>query len=217
MRCLGRICSAESRKPDVEFHIRVVRPVCFFFVGCSVQFTVPSDTNGRRKGFRVKKWLHVLGLGLVMAFSASAQASDKIAIVNIASIFQQMPAREVVTEKLEKEFKIRATDLQSQEQNLQTQIQRLRRDGSIMKASDRSKLEKDVMTQREVFSFKAQQFKQDSYRRQAEERNKILSRIQDAVIFVASKEGYDVVFDAKTIVYSNNSKDITAEVLQQVK
>jgi outer membrane protein len=165
----------------------------------------------------VKKWLYAAGLGLVMASSASVQAADKIAIVNVASIFQQMPAREAVAKQLENEFKSRATDLQSQERDLQTKMQRLQRDGSTMKASDRSKLEKDVMAQREAFSSKAQQFEQDNRRRQAEERNKILSRIQDAVKSVASKEGYDVVIDANAIAYANNDKDITADVLKQVK
>jgi outer membrane protein len=173
--------------------------------------------TGVWKEFIVKKWLYAAGLGLVMASSASVQAADKIAIVNVASIFQQMPAREAVAKQLENEFKSRATDLQSQERDLQTKMQRLQRDGSTMKASDRSKLEKDVMAQREAFSTKAQQFEQDNRRRQAEERNKILSRIQDAVKSVASKEGYDVVIDANAIAYANNDKDITADVLKQVK
>ncbi len=165
----------------------------------------------------MKKWLYAAGLGLVMASSASVQAADKIAVVNVQSIFQQMPARDAVAKQLENEFKGRATQLQSQERDLQTKMQKLQRDGSTMKASDRSKLEKEVMAQREEFSTKAQAFEQDNRRRQAEERNKILSRIQDAVKAVASKQGYDVVIDANAVAYANSDKDITADVLKQVK
>ena len=65
--------------------------------------------------------LRVIALGLLATFSsASVLAADKIAIVNVASIFQQMPAREAVAKQLENEFKSRATDLQSQERDLQT-------------------------------------------------------------------------------------------------
>jgi outer membrane protein len=103
------------------------------------------------------------------------------------------------------------------ERDLQTKMQKLQRDGSTMKASDRTKMEKDVMAQREQFSQKAQAFEQDNRRRQMEERNKILSRIQDAVKAVASKEGYDVVIDANAVAYAGTSKDITADVLKQVK
>jgi outer membrane protein len=165
----------------------------------------------------VKKWLYAAGLGLALAASASVQAADKIAVVNIASIFQQLPQRATVAAQLENEFKGRAADLQAQEKDLQSKMQRLQRDGSTMKASDRSRMEKDVMAQREDFSAKAQAFEQDNRRRQAEERNKILSRIQDAVKTVASKQGYDIVIDTNAVAYAGASQDITADVLKQVK
>lgn len=165
----------------------------------------------------MKKWLYTAGLGLALATSTVAQAADKIAVVNVSSIFQQSPQRAVVAKQLENEFKGRATELQSMERDLQTKMQRLQRDGSTMKASERSSLEKSVMAQRETFSTKAQAFEQDNRRRQTEERNKILSRIQDAVKSVATKEGYDVVIDANAVAYASNAKDITADVLKQVK
>ncbi|ATM77162.1 MULTISPECIES: molecular chaperone Skp [Serratia] len=165
----------------------------------------------------MKKWLCAAGLGLAMAASAGVQAADKIAVVNVSSIFQQLPARETVAKQLESEFKGRASELQNMERDLQTKMQKLQRDGSTMKASDRTKMEKDVMAQREQFSQKAQAFEQDNRRRQMEERNKILSRIQDAVKVIASKEGYDVVVDVNATAYFAAGKDITADVLKQVK
>nr|P31519.2 RecName: Full=Chaperone protein Skp; AltName: Full=Cationic 19 kDa outer membrane protein; Flags: Precursor [Yersinia enterocolitica]AAA27658.1 ompH protein precursor (gtg start codon) [Yersinia enterocolitica] len=164
----------------------------------------------------MKKWLCAASLGLALAASASVQAA-KIAIVNVSRIFQQLPESETVAKQLENEFKGRATELQGMESDLQTKMQKLQRDGSTMKASDRTKLENDVMKQRETFSTKAQAFEQDNRRRQMEERNKILSRIQDAVKSVASKGGYDVVIDANAVAYADPSKDITADVLKQVK
>ncbi|MEC5342414.1 molecular chaperone Skp [Brenneria populi] len=165
----------------------------------------------------MKKWLCAASLGLALAASAGVQAADKIAVVNVSSIFQQLPQRETVARQLENEFKGRASELQSMEKDLQTKMQKLQRDGSTMKASDRSKMEKDLMAQRDRFSAKAQAFDQDNRRRQMEERNKILSRIQDAVKSVASKDGYDVVIDANAVAYAANAKDITADVLKQVK
>ncbi|WP_075182127.1 molecular chaperone Skp [Pantoea sp. 1.19] len=165
----------------------------------------------------MKKLLCAAGLGLALAASAGAQAADKIAVVNVSSIFQQLPQRATVAKQLENEFKGRASELQKMESDLQAKMQRLQRDGSTMKASERSRLEKDVMTQRQTFSTKAQAFEQDNRRRQTEERNKILSRIQDAVKKVAADDGYDVVIDANAVAYSASGKDITADVLKQVK
>lgn len=165
----------------------------------------------------MKKLLCAAGLGVALAISAGVQAADKIAIVNVSSIFQQLPQRATVAKQLESEFKGRATELQGQERDLQAKMQRLQRDGSTMKASDRTRMEKDIMSQRETFSTKAQAFDRDNQRRQMEERNKLLSRIQDAVKKVASDEGYDVVIDANAVAYAASAKDITADVLKQVK
>ncbi|OSM98106.1 MULTISPECIES: molecular chaperone Skp [Lonsdalea] len=165
----------------------------------------------------MKKWLCAAGLGLALAASAGVQAADKIAVVNVSSIFQQLPQRETVAKQLDSEFRGRASELQNMERDLQQKMQKLQRDGSTMKASERSKMEKDVMAQREQFSTKAQAFDQDNRRRQMEERNKILSRIQDAVKSVANKQGYDIVIDANAVAYADNAKDITADVLKQVK
>lgn len=165
----------------------------------------------------MKKWLCSASLGLAMAASIGVQAADKIAVVNVSSIFQQLPARETVAKQLENEFKDRASELQNMERDLQTKIQKLQRDGSSMKAAERTKLEKDVAAQRERFSQKAVAFEQDNRRRQTEERNKLLSRIKDAVTAVAKKEKYDIVIDTSAVAYANTSSDITAAVLKQVK
>jgi len=104
------------------------------------------------------------------------------------------------------------------ESDLQSKMQRLQRDGSTMKASERSKLEKDVMAGRQEFSGKAQQFEQDRARRSNEERGKLVTRIQAAVKKVAADQDIDLVVDANTVAYtSNDVKDITADVLKQVK
>ncbi|CUX97262.1 molecular chaperone Skp [Candidatus Hoaglandella endobia] len=168
---------------------------------------------------KVKKWLYAAGIvGFALVTTAgTAHGSDKIAVVNVSSIFQQSPQRAVVAKQLENEFQGRATELQSMERDLQTKIQRLQREGSTMKASERSALEKAVMAQRKTFSNKAQAFEQDNRCRQTEERNKILSYIQDAVKKIATKEGYAVVIDANAVAYASNAKDITAEVMKQVK
>lgn len=165
----------------------------------------------------MKKWLRIAGLGLAMTASAGVHAADKIAIVNVGSIFQQLPASDAMNKQLESEFKDRLTELQGMERDLQGQMQKLQRDSATMKGSERSKLEKEVMAKRDQFTTKAQAFEQDKRRRTLEERGKILSRIQDAVKTVAGKSGYDLVLDSNAIAFSNPAKDITSDVLKQVK
>ena len=124
----------------------------------------------------MKKWLLAAGLGLALA--TSAQAADKIAIVNMGSLFQQVAQKTGVS----------------------------------------NTLEKDVMAQRQTFAQKAQAFEQDRARRSNEERGKLVTRIQTAVKSVANSQDIDLVVDANAVAYnSSDVKDITADVLKQVK
>ncbi|MTD40947.1 molecular chaperone Skp [Erwinia sp. CPCC 100877] len=160
----------------------------------------------------MKKWFIAAGLGLAMA--ASAQAADTIAVVNMANLFQQVAQSTGTTKTLENEFKGRASELQRMESSLQSKMQRLQ----SAKGSQRSSLEKEVMSEREKFSAKAQAFEQDRARRSNEERSKLVTRIQTAVKKVADDKDIDVVLDANSIAYHGSDvKDITADVLKQVK
>lgn len=166
----------------------------------------------------MKKWLVAAGLGIAMSASAGVQAASNIAVVNMGNLFQKIAQSTGVSKSLENEFKSRANELQGMENDLQSKMQRLQRDGSTMKATERSKLEKDVMAERQTFSSKAQVFEQDRNRRSGEERNKLLTKIQSAVKKVADDKGYDAVLDTNTVVYAGSDvKDITADVLKQVK
>ncbi|ECE9307753.1 TPA: molecular chaperone Skp [Salmonella enterica] len=161
----------------------------------------------------MKKWLLAAGLGLAMV--TSAQAADKIAIVNMGNLFQQVAQKTGVSNTLENEFKGRAAELQKMETDLQSKMQRLQ---SMKAGSDRTKLEKDVMSQRQTFAQKAQAFEKDRARRSNEERNKLVTRIQTAMKKVANDQSIDLVVDANTVAYnSSDVKDITADVLKQVK
>lgn len=161
----------------------------------------------------MKKWLVAAGLGLAMA--ASAQAADKIAIVNMGNLFQQVAQKTGVSNTLENEFKGRASELQRMEGDLQSKMQRLQ---SMKVGADRTKLEKDITSQRQTFAKKAQAFEQDRQRRTNEERGKLVTRIQTAVKSVANSQSIDLVVDANAVAFnSSDVKDITADVLKQVK
>jgi outer membrane protein len=95
---------------------------------------------------------------------------------------------------MENEFSGRASELQRMESDLQTKMQRYQRDGSTMKAADRTKLEKDIQAQRQDLAQKGQAFEQDQARRSNEERGKLMTKIQAAVKKVASDQAWIWLF-----------------------
>lgn len=165
----------------------------------------------------MKNWIYILGSIIWIININSVEATIKIAIVNVTNIFQQSSQRMETIKKLEYEFKDRAAELEMMEHDLHIKMQALQRDGSTMKDSDRSELEKSLIAQRELFSNKAKIFQQENHARQTEERDKILDIIYNVVKNISKKENYDIVVDTNAVVYYNpRIKDITDVVIKQV-
>lgn len=162
----------------------------------------------------MRKLLCALGLGLAL-IATTAQA--KVGVVNIADIFQKMPEREKISRQLENEFKGRLDELQKMEKELQDSMQKFQKDAAKMKPADRTAMEKTINEKRSVFATKAETFEKDNRRRQGEERNKLLAKIQKAVQDVAKKENYTVIVDVSAIAYADGSVDVTEAVRKQVK
>lgn len=160
----------------------------------------------------MKKLLIAAGLGL--SLMASAQAADKIAVVDMENVFQQVAQKNGLQQKIESEFKSRDSALQREGSSLQSKMQRLQQNGSSMKASERDA----ILKQRDDFAAKVQALRQDQARRVNEERGKLASRIQSAVQSVARDKSIDVVLDSNTVAYtSNDVSNITSDVLKKVR
>lgn len=160
----------------------------------------------------------LIAVGLSLAIAASAQAADKIAVMSVDGVLQEVANSSGVNKVLENEFKGRLTNLQKMETDLKGKIEKLQNDGAKMKAADRGKLEKSIQSERQTFTDQAQKFEQDHSRRTNEERSKLLSRIETALKKVTVDQKIDLVLDASNVLYKSDSvKDISSDVLKQVK
>lgn len=160
----------------------------------------------------MKKFLTALGLGLAL-LAVNVQANDKIAIVDVMAILQKMPQKDTVAKALKSEFQSRADSIKKQEGSAKKALEKLQKEGATLPASEKKKLQ----TTLENFDKQAEKFAQEYRVREAEEANKLLNRIQDAVKVVAKKEKYTLVLKTESVFYSDSAVDITDKVLKQVK
>ncbi|WP_367670428.1 OmpH family outer membrane protein [Sodalis-like secondary symbiont of Drepanosiphum platanoidis] len=165
----------------------------------------------------MKKFLCSILLLIIITSSINAQSCDKIAVVNMSKIFNQSSKRIIASKKIENEFKGRASELQFLENKLYEKIQDFKKNRATMRPSERNKIEKSILEEREIFTNKAQIFEQENHRRQIEERKKIINYIENIVKHISRKRKYELVIDSNSIVYALNAKDITIDVLNQVK
>ncbi len=77
-------------------------------------------------------------------FANAAEAAQKVGYINTAQVFQALPQREVVLQKMKAEFKDREAELQSLQAEGKTKVEKLKRDGSLMSSEEIEKLRIEI-------------------------------------------------------------------------
>ncbi len=169
----------------------------------------------------MKKIVKAAGVSLVILgtsmFANAASAAQKIAYVNTAQVFQALPQREAVLQKMQSDFKDRADELKSIQAQAKTKIEKLKRDGELMSEDQVEKLRIEIGQLDSKYKVKAQALDQASKRREAEEKAKLFQVIQKAVKTVAEKEGYDMVIDIQSLQYGKPEYNISEQVIKEIK
>ncbi|MGX5914341.1 OmpH family outer membrane protein [Aliidiomarina sp. Khilg15.8] len=153
------------------------------------------------------------GLTLGMSATASAQ-ENKIAVVDVGAIFQQLPQREEISQGLQREFRDRIERMQEAEQELNQLRERIQRDESIMSEDERNQAMAEFQQRAGEAQQRGEELNEEMRRRQNEERDRILRRIQSVIADIASEEGYDLVLEANAIAYAADSYDISEQVIE---
>ncbi|WGV99661.1 OmpH family outer membrane protein [Vibrio sp. YMD68] len=169
----------------------------------------------------MKNIMKAAGVSLVVLstsmFAHAAEAAQKIGYVNSAQIFQALPQREVVLQKMQEEFKDRAAELQTIQAQAKTKIEKLQRDGELLGQEEVEKLRIEISQLESNFQIKGKSLEQASARREAEEKQKLFKLIQDAVNKVAEKEGYDLIIEAQALQYAKPEYNISEKVIDSLK
>ncbi|HDZ9683192.1 TPA: OmpH family outer membrane protein [Vibrio cholerae] len=169
----------------------------------------------------MKNMIKAASLGLIILSSSmmanTAEAAQKIGYINTAQVFQALPQREVVLQKMQEEFKDKAAELQAIQADAKTKIEKLKRDGQLMGQDEVEKLRIEIGQLDSKYKIKAQALEQASARREAEEKQKLFKVIQDAVKKVAEKEGYDIVLDTSSMQYGKPEHNLSEKVIKAIK
>lgn len=131
-----------------------------------------------RRGTYFENMIKAASLGLIILSSSmmanAAEAAQKIGYINTAQVFQALPQREVVLQKMQEEFKDKAAELQAIQADAKTKIEKLKRDGQLMGQDEVEKLRIEIGQLDSKYKIKAQALEQASARREAEEKQNCL-------------------------------------------
>lgn len=142
-----------------------------------------------------------------------AQA-EKVAIVDMAAVFEQLPQREVVAKTLKSEFSDREAELKKKQDELRTMLEKSQRDAAIMSNTQKTELQRQMESIRSEIQLKGKALQEDFRKRSAEEQNKLLVKVQNAINDLAKKEQYDLVLPRNAVVYMKPAADISSKVVE---
>ncbi|MDR9827549.1 OmpH family outer membrane protein [Vibrio sp. FNV 38] len=169
----------------------------------------------------MKSMIKAAGISLVVltssVFAHAAEAAQKVGFINTAQVFQSLPQREAVLQKLQNEFKDKADELKAIEANARTKMEKLQRDGELMSQEQVEQSRMEIAQLENEFRLKGQSLEQATARREGEEKQKLFMLIQDAVEKVSEKEGYDMIVDIQSVSYAKPEFNISEQVIKALK
>ena len=161
--------------------------------------------------------LSVSALMLGSSLTSVAQAAEqKIGVIHMQSIFQQLPQREVIQQKLQKEFSERYDEIKKIQAKLVKLDEKNKRDGAVMSSDQKTKLIRDAEALQSDYKLKGKALQEDVRRRQGEEENKLLQKIRKAIDEVAKADKYDVILQSGAVSYIDKKFDISAKIAKKV-
>ena len=149
-------------------------------------------------------------------FAGAAQAQQKIGVVDMMSVFQQIPQREEISQQLQSEFQERFDELRQMEQKIQELRQKQERDASIMSEAEKTQLNRELEQLVSEAQLKNKALQEDTRSRQQEERNQLMGKVSQAIDVVAEEKGYDLVLESNSVVFMKADNDLSDEVVTEM-
>lgn len=163
-----------------------------------------------------------MGIGLVvvgMLLAASAlpvQARDlKLGVVNPGRVLEQIPHTQEARERIEREFSSRTREIKGQQQQLQTLEEKYQRDAAIMGATERDRLERDVVALKRSLKRDIDELREDRSLRENQELSDLQTRIVEVIQTIGRDGRYDLIL-VDGVIYADKGVDITEEVVSRL-
>ena len=148
--------------------------------------------------------------------SGAAMAEQKIGVVNVEGVFQNMPQAAAIQQTIAAEFKDRQEEVERLKKDIEYQLNKRQREAATMSEQQIKELEDTIIKMRDEFTAKAQPLQKDIQQRLNDERNKLLGLIQQSIQSVAAAGNYDLVLSGPSVAFTKAEFDLSEKVLEQV-
>ncbi|MCW3174139.1 OmpH family outer membrane protein [Shewanella subflava] len=153
---------------------------------------------------------------VTLAFLAAPMMAhaEKIAVVDMGEVFEQLPQREQISKSLKAEFGDRVAEVQKMQEEMRSMVEKQQRDGALMSDTQKTDMVRKMESLKSEFQLKGKALDEDMRRRQGEEQNKLLVQVQKVINTIAEKEKYDMVLQRGAVIFVKPDADISGKVVE---
>lgn len=151
---------------------------------------------------------------LVMLGAPLMAHAEKIAVVDMQAVFEQLPQREQISAQLKTEFGDRMAEVTKLQEDLRGLAEKNQRDAALMSETQKTEAMRKMESMQADLQLKGKALDEDLRRRQGEEQNKLLGKVQKVITSVAQKGQYDIVLQRGAAVYVKPETDISSQVVE---
>jgi len=158
----------------------------------------------------------VVLVALVLSLFGTSLFADwaKVGVVDLQKIMQASTQMKSIQEKLEKEFKPRRDKLVAVETSLKSDMEKFKRDGAILSATQKKDLEKKILAAQQQFERDGQQYQQELSAAHNEAMEGLYAKVRAAISKIAKDEKYDIIVQKDAAPFSTTELDVTDKIIK---
>lgn len=140
----------------------------------------------------------------------------KIGVVDLQKIMQTSSQMKDIQQKLEKEFKPRRDKLVAMEASLKSDMEKFKRDGAVMSATQKKEMEKKIIASQQQFERDGQQYQQELSTAHNEAMEGLYNKVRAAINKIAKEDKYDIIVQKDAAPFSADALDVTDKVVKAI-
>ncbi len=165
------------------------------------------------------KYNHILSV-IIFTFLASSPVSAelKMGIVNLDTLFKEIPIYRESQEKVKKQFDPRARNLKTLEQEWNTLNDEYLKNETVMSEKEKKDLVNKIQSIETKFRTGQEKIQADLQKVQQEELSRIRAIVETAITNYAEKNDFDIIIRADgTTLYAKKYINITQEIISKLQ
>lgn len=153
---------------------------------------------------------------LALAWGSAHAQQLQIGVVDIGRLINESPQAQRAKTNMADQFAQRKNELEAKTQSLRQDIDRLKRDGSVMSEEARDKLQTSIRDRQRELQMQQSKYNDDVSDAEKKELDRMREDIRGVIDDYAKKHGYDLIL-GDSVLYATDAVDLTDEILEQLK